>query len=129
LPSRIAESSRGIEPGQVGWSHHRWLIDIAGDEVRFMMKYHKIHSDWPLSLSSGFFRRLPEERKVQWLFWRDSFRCAEVTLHSTDRIHSELMHFVDAVSPYRGWRLALDQMARTCTSLARRALRKAPSWR
>ncbi|MEW6482200.1 MAG: methyltransferase domain-containing protein [bacterium] len=28
VPSRLVESSRGVEPGIVGWSHHRWLIDI-----------------------------------------------------------------------------------------------------
>lgn len=45
VPSRLAESSRGVEPHQVGWSHHRWLIDIVGNHVFFTMKYHMIHCD------------------------------------------------------------------------------------
>ena len=50
VPSRVAESCRGAEPGQVGLTHHRWLIDIIPpDEIRFLMKYHMIHSHWRFS--------------------------------------------------------------------------------
>ena len=125
VPSRIAESSRGIEPGQVGWSHHRWLIEMAGGEVRFLMKYHKIHSDWRLSFPRSFFRRLSEERQVQWLFWNDTFRFSEIIIHGPDRIHAELLRFVQTIRPYPGWRLAVDQVVRSSVSLAHRALVKA----
>lgn len=125
VPSRIAESSRGIEPGQAGWSHHRWLIEIAGDEVRFLMKYHKLHSEWRLSFPRGFHRGLPEERQVQWLFWNDTFRFSEITLYGPDSIHAELLRFVQAVHPYPEWQLAVDRIWRGGMSLARRALMKA----
>lgn len=36
VPSRAAESCRGVVPGQVGWPHHRWLIDIDGQQVIFL---------------------------------------------------------------------------------------------
>src|SRR5688572_5342175 len=49
VPSRVAESCRGVESGQVGWSHHRWLIEIRDRRISFLMKYHKIHSHWRLS--------------------------------------------------------------------------------
>jgi len=73
VPSRIAESSRGIEPGIAGWSHHRWLIDLKDGGISFMMKYHRIHSHWSLSLPERFLHRLPPRRQVQWLFWEGSF--------------------------------------------------------
>ena len=41
VPSRAFESTRGVErPNTAGLSHHRWLIDIDGDEIRFLQKYH-----------------------------------------------------------------------------------------
>src|SRR5947207_7389462 len=46
VPSRPAESSRGVEPNQVGWSHHRWLVEISERHISFLMKYHMIHSHW-----------------------------------------------------------------------------------
>lgn len=125
VPSRVAESSRGIEPGQVGWSHHRWLIDMAGGEVRFLMKYHKIHSEWSLSFPTRFFRRLADHEQVQWLFWRDSFVFHEAVLHGPDTIRAELARYVQAVHPYPEWLLAADQAARSGIALARRGLVKA----
>lgn len=125
VPSRQAESSRGIEPGQVGWSHHRWLIDIAGNHVRFLMKYHKIHSHWRLSLPARSFRHLPEERQVQWLFWEDSFSWSEEVLHGVDTIEVELERFVHDTRPYPGWLLRADRVLRAASSLPRRAVAKA----
>jgi Methyltransferase domain len=125
VPSRVAESSRGIEPGQVGWSHHRWLIDIADGKVRFLMKYHKIHSEWRLSFPKSFFQRLAEDRKVQWLFWRDSFVSCEAVIHGPDTIRAELGRYVQEVRPYPRWLLAADQAARIGVALGRRVLAKA----
>ncbi|HVT18474.1 MAG TPA: hypothetical protein VHQ90_20140 [Thermoanaerobaculia bacterium] len=125
VPSRIAESSRGVEPGQVGWSHHRWLIEIEGSHLSFLMKYHKIHSHWRLSLPERFLRRLADERQRQWLFWNGSFTFSEVTLHGPDTIQAELEKFVQAVHPYPRWLLAADRVYRSTLSLARRARAKA----
>ena len=33
----------GFQGPWVGWGHHRWLIDIAGDRIEFVMKHHVIH--------------------------------------------------------------------------------------
>jgi hypothetical protein len=129
VPSRAAESSRGVEPGQVGWSHHRWLIDIAENDVRFLMKYHMIHSRWRLSFSSRFLRRLPEEQKVQWLFWNDSFGFSEASLHGVDSIMVELERFVSSVHPYPRWLLAADELRAKTFSVVRRSLARSKAWR
>ncbi len=131
VPSRIAESSRGIEPGQVGWSHHRWLIDFipaagaAPAAARFMMKYHKIHSHWRLSLPPRFLRRLPPEGHVQWLFWDDTFQFSETIVHGAPNIEAELARFVERVRPYPRARLAADRWLRTAGWYLRRARDKA----
>jgi SAM-dependent methyltransferase len=122
IPSRAAETSRGVEPGQAGWSHHRWLIDIEGDHVRFMMKYHKIHSHWRLSFPRRFLRRMPERSQVQWLFWEGSFRFSEVTIHGVDAMEAELERYVQATRPYPGPLLAADRAWRRARTLPRRAV-------
>ena len=124
VPSRLAESSRGVESGQVGWTHHRWLIDVAGSRVTFLMKYHRIHSHWRLSLPRRFLRRLREEQKVQWLFWHDSFEFSEAALHGVGAIEAELERYVGAVRPYPRWLLAADALRTRALGLARRALAK-----
>lgn len=120
VPSRVAESSRGTEPGQVGWSHHRWLIDIDGNTVRFLMKYHMIHSHWRFSLPATHLRSLSEEQQVQWLFWESSFSFQESILHGVDNIAAELEGFVQRIRPYAGWRLEIDRQFRRAQCLTSR---------
>jgi hypothetical protein len=129
VPSRVAESCRGVEPGIVGWSHHRWLIEMAPGEVRFLMKYHTIHSRWSLSLPRRYLRRLPEEQKTQWLFWTDSFTYREEDIHGPEHILRALARYVAGVRPYPRWLVAADDAARRGAGLARRVLgrlRRAP---
>jgi len=110
VPSRECESSRGWEhPRIAGLSHHRWLIEIDAAGLRFLMKYHMIHAHWRFSLPPAYLRSLPEERRVQWLFWEDSFQYEEVTIHGLDRIAAELEGFVERTQRYPRWRLALDR--------------------
>jgi SAM-dependent methyltransferase len=125
VPSRLAESCRGIEDGQVGWSHHRWLVDIAGNDVTFLMKYHRIHSHWRFSLPSSCFRSMAEAQQVQWLFWTDRFTFAERTIHGIDAIERELAGFVERARPYPGLLVAADDRLRRAVRLAGRAARRA----
>ena len=108
VPSRIAESCRGQEPQQVGWSHHRWLIDIRGAHITFLMKYHTIHSHWRFSLPARFRRALSDASQVQWMFWDGEFSYSERTIHGPESIAAELERFVREVRPYPSWLLAGD---------------------
>ena len=126
VPSRAAEQSRGWErPRMAGLSHHRWLIDIDGSEITFLMKYHLAHADWRYSLPASFLRALPEDRRVQWLFWEGSFQYAERTIHGAEAQAAELARFVEAARPYAPALLRVADAADRAASLARRALRKA----
>jgi len=96
VPSRLAEQSKGIERGVVGWSHHRWLvtIDPAKNTVVFMQKYHMIHRSRRFHFPWWFWHYLSEERRVQWLFWQDQFHYEEKIVHGVQEIEFELAAFV-----------------------------------
>lgn len=126
VPSRVWETCRGFEPGIVGLSHHRWLIDFAGDEITFTMKFHNIHSHWRLSLPERVAQGLGEEKSVSWLFWNDSFRFREITLHGPAQVN-ELEHFVKSVRPYPEWLVTADAKMREAGHFFRRAYRFALS--
>lgn len=124
VPSRLAESSRGVEPNQVGWSHHRWLVDIERNAITFLMKYHKIHSSWRYSLPARFGRSLPPEAQVQWLFWDGDFEYSERTIHGVDQIAAELERFVGKHRRPAPWLVAADDLSRAVTRNAARVSRR-----
>jgi len=126
VPSRAAEQSRGWErPRIAGLSHHRWLVEIAGARVTFLMKYHLLHADWRYSLPLSFLRNLPESARVQWLFWENAFEYEERIIHGSDAQATELERFVRATRPYAATRLRADAAARSVSTLLRRAVDKA----
>ena len=125
VPSRAWESSRGVEtPRTAGLSHHRWLIDIDGDRIDFLMKYHVIHSHWRYSLPASFGASLSEEAAVQWMFWTDRFESRERTIHGLDAQRAELENFVARVRPYPAWKLKADDARRAGARAALGARRR-----
>jgi hypothetical protein len=121
VPSRMAESCRGWErDNQAGLSHHRWLIEIENSKVRFMMKFHNIHSHWRFSLPPSVYKGLSEERRNQWLFWEASFETEEVTLYGIETMEGELEGFVARTHPYPTWRLRLDKAWRRWRAAGRK---------
>lgn len=123
VPSRESETCRDQErPGQVGLSHHRWLIDIADQHITFLQKFHLIHTHWRFSFPASHMRSLSPERGVQWLWWQDSFTYAEKTIHGVSGIEAELADYVQRIRPYPGWALALDRMFGRVRSLRSRVV-------
>jgi len=123
VPSRICETCRGMEPGIAGLSHHRWLVEIDGNAIRFLQKFHTIHR-WRYSLPSSVLRKLTEEQSVQWLFWEDSFAYSEVALYGEEQTR-ELERFIDQIRPYPSAMKWADQCTETLISYYRRATNKA----
>lgn len=121
VPSRAWESTLGHErPGQAGLSHHRWLIEIEQQHIRFIQKYHAIHADWRFSLPERYRRRLKPEESVTWLWWTDSFSYEEVQIHGLEAMERELMAFVQRVDPRPAWCYVLDEKRRQLQRLPQR---------
>jgi hypothetical protein len=127
VPSRLFEQCRGREPGIVGLSHHRWLVEVEGTHVAFFQKYHGIHGDYRLSFPASFARALSPEQEVAWLFWEGSFSFEEVTIHGVDAQREELARFVRAHYHYPPARAAFESARRGAAwaaRLPRRAVRR-----
>ena len=125
VPSRVAESTLGVErPNIAGLSHHRWLIDIEGDEIRFLPKYHLIHSDWRYNLPKAYLRSRPPEDAVQWLWWNGEFRFSEVTIHGLANQERELERFSEATYPRSPWMRRASDLWRSAASLPQRGFNR-----
>jgi Methionine biosynthesis protein MetW len=127
VPSRIWETCRGFEPGIAGLSHHRWLIDIVGNDITFTMKFHSIHGHWRLSLPPKFAQHLEDSQAFTWLFWNDTFTFHEQTIHGTEQVNASLENFVRSVKPYPGWLLKADTTLRQASHFLKRVSRYALS--
>ncbi len=77
VPSRIEEQSWGVVGPHVGWSHHRWLVDVAAARVDFVAKPHALHGNPAFYLPAGVADTLSPEERVQTLFWSGGFEYAE----------------------------------------------------
>jgi methyltransferase family protein len=125
VPSRVFESTRGVErPNTAGLSHHRWLIDISGDTIRFLQKYQFIHSHWRYNIPKAFLRSRPPEAAVQCLWWKGGFRFSEVTIHGLANQERELERFAAANYPRASWRLGASDVWRSAMSLPMRGLKR-----
>ena len=124
VPSRLKESCRGDDRGIVGLAHHRWLVDIAGNEVTVLMKFHSIHSQRRYSLPARVNRRLTEEEKVQWLFWNGEFAFGERIIHGDDEQRAELQGFVERHHPASAWMRGWSAVEDLAWSLSERIPRK-----
>lgn len=100
VPSRLIESVRGLEGrNYAGHYHHRWLVEVENDELRFRFKPHAIHEDRRYHLPKRILRGLRPEDRVQWVFWDGSLQAHEVIQISHLQTRRELADFVARTSP------------------------------
>jgi hypothetical protein len=87
-PSRAEEQSWGVHGPWVGWSHHRWLVDVVDDRLRFAMKPGVLHErdHFP----AGHVDQLSEDERVVQLWWEGSFEVEEIQFLEADELHSYL---------------------------------------
>jgi hypothetical protein len=121
VPSRAYESCIGVErPRQAGLSHHRWLIDIEEMQLRFLQKYHLIHTERRFHLPKSFHDRLTPGASVQWLWWTGTFEFQEVEYQGVPAQEAELERFVAAACPSPMWQHHLARTSRWLARLPRR---------
>jgi hypothetical protein len=96
VPSRLEEQAYGFQGPWVGWGHHRWLIDIAGDEITFVFKHHVLHGRASDHFPAGFRDSLSAQERVLCLFWEDRFRYRERVFLDGPSLDAYLADFVAA---------------------------------
>src|SRR3989440_12742980 len=98
-PSRLEEHTYGFQGPWVGWGHHRWLTDITGDRIEFVMKHHVIHGPEANWFPSSFYATLSEGQKAQTLWWDGSFDYGERIMMSGPELDPDLAGFVTSHPP------------------------------
>jgi hypothetical protein len=130
VPSRRMESIRGLERrGYAGYNHHRWLVEIADQEITFLFKTALLSSSWRYTFPRSYVRRLTPEDRVAWLFWEGSFAFREVIQLSEAKIAAELDAFVRRHRPYPAWRYALEHLRPDVRRRVKRALTRTRRFR
>src|SRR3954470_298677 len=69
VPSRLEEQSYGVHGPWVGWSHHRWLVDVTPGRIEFVFKPGVLQGREDCQFPAGFVDSLGAEQRVQTLFW------------------------------------------------------------
>jgi hypothetical protein len=104
VPSRLEEQSpMATQPG-VGWTHHRWLVDVdaAAATIDFVFKHGVIYADRRFQFPPGFHAGLSEAERVSTLWWDGSFEARERVFMSADELDPYLEGFVDDELARRG---------------------------
>jgi Methyltransferase domain len=112
VPSRLEEHTYGFQGPWVGWGHHRWLIDVGGDRLEFVMKHHVIHGPEANFFPSSFYAELSEDQKAQTFWWEGSFEYGERIMMSGPELDPYLAEFVERHRPARPARDRISRVLR-----------------
>lgn len=130
VPSRRMESIRSLEhKGYPGYYHHRWLVDVDGDEITFRFKTPLMCSSWQYTFPRSYLRRLAPEDRVSWMFWDGSFRSREVVQLSEGRVAQELAAFIRRHDVHPDWRYAAERLRPNLRQRTKRALKRTTRFR
>jgi len=110
VPSLELELTKGImDKKYVGFYHHRWLIEIKKNKLVFRFKPHFIHNKWKFYFPKKYLKRLSEEKKVSFLFWKDKFDFEERIQISRDKFEEEIYKFVKSKKVYPDFFYKIDR--------------------
>jgi hypothetical protein len=96
VPSRLEEQSWGVNGPWVGWSHHRWLVDLTPGRIEFVAKPGVLHGRDELHFEAGFAAGLSAEERVQYMFWDGGFEFGERIFLEPAELDAYLSDFVAA---------------------------------
>ena len=103
-PSRLEEQTLGLQGPWVGWSHHHWLVDVAGDRIDFVFKPHVIHGRASDQFPAEFGAQLSARERVEVLWWTGSFEFRERFFADKEELNAYLADFVRDELARRGHR-------------------------
>jgi hypothetical protein len=86
VPSRLEEQSLGVHGPWVGWSHHRWLVDIGRGGIEFVFKSGVLQGRPDFTLPAELGAVLDESERVQSLFWEGTIGARERIFVEADEL-------------------------------------------
>lgn len=99
VPSRLEEQAYGVHGPWVGWSHHRWLIDVSQQEMVFVFKSAVVQTRATDHFPAGFAEQLTPQQRAQSLWWRERFNYREQIFLDADSLDEYLAGFVQSHLP------------------------------
>jgi SAM-dependent methyltransferase len=117
VPSRLEEQCPGVNGPWIGWSHHRWLVDIGERSISFVHKPALLHGKLELQVPPTYHRSLPPDRRVCWLFWEGGFDYGERIFHQPE----ELDWYLGEIVPEHRLSAWTDRRSGWVSRLLRRA--------
>jgi methionine biosynthesis protein MetW len=93
VPSRLVEQTYGMHGPWVGYSHHRWLIDVDGNDITFVFKTHEVNRDGS-HFPRHFVDALAPEEHEAILWWEHEFGFSERIFFEKAELDSYLEDFV-----------------------------------
>ncbi len=102
VPSRLEEQSWGVAGEFAGWPHHRWLIEVDGSNIEFVLKLHSLHARADHHFPRGFADRLTAEERVEILWWEGGFGFSERVILEEEESDRYLGAFVSRELSARG---------------------------
>jgi hypothetical protein len=96
VPSRLEEQSYGVHGPWVGWTHHRWLVDVGPRGIEFVAKPGMLQGRDEFHFGAEFAKSLSTEERVQALFWEGGFGFSERIFFDPPELDAYLADFVSA---------------------------------
>ena len=87
----------------VGWTHHRWLVDVGEQSIEFVLKPHVIHADPTRCIPYELWLGLDPQERTQSLWWEGSFSARERVLADEAETDTYLSDLVSAELSHRGF--------------------------
>jgi hypothetical protein len=122
VPSRLEEQSPMADQPGIGWSHHRWLIDVDDEakRIEFVFKHGVVYIAAETQFPPGFHATLSDAERVESLWWAESFEFGERVMASAAELDPYLSNFVDSELRSRG--LSRPSRTRRLAQRTQRAL-------
>ena len=122
VPSRLEEQTLGVHGPWVGWSHHRWLVDVGPGRIEFSFKPHLLARSAD-HFPPGFNLQLTDEERVEQLWWTGNFVYAErMFIDDPKELDDYLADYV--ATNGRSWTPPRPPLTQRVGHLAREAARR-----
>jgi len=127
VPSRLVEQTFGLEGAWAGWGHHRWICNVEGGGIEFVVKWPGLHTRPSALFPPELEQSLNDDERAQTLWWDGDFSHRERIFLDFDEMQAYLEEFVSRTEterevPGRGLAARLRRRARASVAPVVRTL-------